>query len=74
MRLEDMPADMVLSYLERMGLIHLMERFDYNQSEVARVIGLNRTTLRKRLRAHGIIKPLKTSCPRPTLPPSPLRV
>lgn len=74
MRLEDMPADMVLSYLERMGLIHLMERFDYNQSEVARVIGLNRTTLRKRLRAHGITKPLKTSPSRPTLPPSPLRV
>lgn len=53
-QLSDLAAYDVLAHLEAIGLRHLMERFDYNQSEVALAVRMSRQTLRKRLRLHGI--------------------
>lgn len=58
--LNDLPADQVLSALEAQGLRHLMQRFDYNQSDVALALKMSRSTLRKRLRLSG----LPTTSPR----------
>ena len=44
----------VLDYLEGIGLQHLLERFEGNQSQLAQAIGMNRATLRKRLVKHAL--------------------
>lgn len=64
--LEIMPASCVMDAFEGAFLKELMERLGHNQSQVAHVLGINRATLRTRLRFHGLL-PLKTSRSRPTL-------
>ena len=44
----------VLDYLEGIGLQHLLERFEGNQSKLAWAVGMNRATLRKKLVRHGL--------------------
>lgn len=46
--------DMVLCEVEKPLLDVVMKYCDHNQSKAARVLGINRNTLRKKLAAHGI--------------------
>lgn len=51
------PSDlyqMVLDEVERPLLEVVMRESGYNQSRAARMLGLNRNTLRKKLRTHGL--------------------
>lgn len=47
--------DMVLCEVEKPLLEVVMEYCDHNQSKAARVLGINRNTLRKKLAVHGLI-------------------
>ncbi|HBE92106.1 MAG TPA: Fis family transcriptional regulator [Gammaproteobacteria bacterium] len=46
--------DMVLDHVEKPLLEIIMQRADNNQSKAAIMLGINRNTLRKKLRDHGI--------------------
>jgi len=46
--------EMVINEVERPLLKTVLERTRGNQSEAARVLGINRATLRKKLRHHGL--------------------
>jgi Fis family transcriptional regulator len=46
--------DMVISQVEKPLLEIIMERADQNQSKAAQMLGINRNTLRKKLRDHGL--------------------
>ena len=46
--------DMVISQVEKPLLEIIMERADQNQSRAAQMLGINRNTLRKKLRDHGL--------------------
>lgn len=56
--LQDHPAgdlyEVVLSEVERPLLREVLRHHDGNQSRAAATLGMNRATLRKKLRAHGI--------------------
>ena len=46
--------DMVLHCIEKPMLEHIMRRAGGNQSKAAEILGLNRNTLRKKLKQYGI--------------------
>ncbi|WP_018138955.1 MULTISPECIES: helix-turn-helix domain-containing protein [unclassified Thioalkalivibrio] len=46
---------LVMNEVERPLLACVLERCNGNQSRAAALLGLNRATLRKKLRAHGLI-------------------
>ena len=46
--------DMVISHVEKPLLEIIMDRADNNQSKAAQMLGINRNTLRKKLRDHGL--------------------
>lgn len=46
--------DMVISHVEKPLLEIIMQRADNNQSKAAQMLGINRNTLRKKLRDHGL--------------------
>ena len=46
--------DMVLGYIEKPMLQHVMKRAGGNQSKAAEILGLNRNTLRKKLQQYNI--------------------
>ncbi|PYG03233.1 Fis family transcriptional regulator [Thioalkalivibrio sp. ALE21] len=47
---------LVMEEVERPLLASVLERCGYNQSRTAAVLGLNRATLRKKLRSHGLLE------------------
>jgi Fis family transcriptional regulator len=47
--------DMVISQVEKPLLEVVMKRAENNQTRAAQMLGLNRNTLRKKLRDHGLI-------------------
>ena len=46
--------DMVINCLEKPLLETVLHRLQGNQSHAAQVLGINRNTLRKKMKAHGI--------------------
>ena len=46
--------DMVISHVEKPLLEIIMERADNNQSRAAQMLGINRNTLRKKFKDHGL--------------------
>ena len=46
--------DMVLSCIEKPLLEHIMQHASGNQSKAAEILGLNRNTLRKKLKQYNI--------------------
>ena len=55
---EDQPSNLyqlVMGQVERPLLSRVLERCDYNQSRAAACLGINRSTLRKKLREHDLI-------------------
>jgi len=46
--------DMVLSAVEKPLLAYILDRADGNQTRAAELLGINRNTLRKKLREHGL--------------------
>lgn len=46
--------DMVISCVERPLLEAVLHRVDGNQTHAAQMLGINRNTLRKKMKAHGI--------------------
>ena len=54
-----LPTDLhalAMKTFEKPLLKLIMEHSEYNQSQAAKILGLNRTTLRKKLIEHGIIE------------------
>ena len=49
--------DMVMLTVEKPVLEIVMAQSDGNQSVAAAVLGINRNTLRKKLNAHGLLRP-----------------
>lgn len=47
--------DMVISQVEKPLLEVIMKRASNNQSRAAKMLGINRNTLRKKLHDHGLI-------------------
>ena len=45
---------MVLGEVEKALLESVMERVDHNQTQAARILGINRNTLRRKLEKYGI--------------------
>jgi Fis family transcriptional regulator len=45
---------MVISCVERPLIEAVLKRVDRNQTHAAQVLGINRNTLRKKMKAHGI--------------------
>lgn len=55
---EDQPSNLyqlVMGQVERPLLARVLERCDHNQSRAAACLGINRSTLRKKLREHDLI-------------------
>jgi Fis family transcriptional regulator, factor for inversion stimulation protein len=48
--------DMVIKAVERPMLQMIMQRADGNQLRASEILGINRNTLRKKLKAHGMIQ------------------
>jgi Fis family transcriptional regulator len=46
--------DMVMSSVEKPLIEVILARVDGNQTQAARLLGLNRNTLRKKMKAYGI--------------------
>ncbi len=46
--------DMVISAVERPLLAFILDRSEGNQTRAADMLGINRNTLRKKLREHGL--------------------
>lgn len=46
--------DLVMGAVEKPLLAYILDRFDGNQTRAAEVLGINRNTLRKKLREHGL--------------------
>jgi Fis family transcriptional regulator, factor for inversion stimulation protein len=46
--------DMVVSAVERPLLVYILDRAEGNQTRAADMLGINRNTLRKKLREHGL--------------------
>jgi Fis family transcriptional regulator len=57
--LSHLPTDLhalAMKTFEKPLLKLIMKRSEYNQSKAAKILGLNRATLRKKLIEHGIIE------------------
>ena len=55
---DDQPSNLyqlVMGQVERPLLARVLERCDHNQSRAAACLGINRSTLRKKLRDHDLI-------------------
>ena len=48
--------EMVIKAVERPMLQVIMQRADGNQLKASEILGINRNTLRKKLKAHGMIQ------------------
>jgi Fis family transcriptional regulator, factor for inversion stimulation protein len=48
--------DMVIKAVERPMLQMIMQRADGNQLRASEILGINRNTLRKKLKAHGMMQ------------------
>lgn len=48
--------DMVMSEVERPLLEAVMKHTESNQCKAAEILGINRNTLRKKLKNHGLVK------------------
>ncbi|MGA9162968.1 MAG: helix-turn-helix domain-containing protein [Thiobacillus sp.] len=46
--------NMVLCSVEKPLLIYILDRAEGNQTRAAEILGINRNTLRKKLREHGL--------------------
>jgi Fis family transcriptional regulator len=46
--------DMVIGYVEKPLLEFILDRAQGNQTKAAEILGLNRNTLRKKIKDHGI--------------------
>jgi Fis family transcriptional regulator len=46
--------DMVLSAVEKPLLVYILDRAEGNQTRAADMLGINRNTLRKKMREHGL--------------------
>lgn len=46
--------DMVLSAVEKPLLAYILDRSEGNQTRAADMLGINRNTLRKKMREHGL--------------------
>lgn len=46
--------DMVISHVEKPLLQFIMDKAQGNQTKAAEILGLNRNTLRKKIKDHGI--------------------
>ena len=46
--------DMVLSAMEKPLLVYNLDRAEGNQTRAADMLGINRNTLRKKMREHGL--------------------
>jgi Fis family transcriptional regulator len=46
--------DMVIGYVEKPLLEFILDRTQGNQTKAAEILGLNRNTLRKKIKDHGI--------------------
>ena len=46
--------DMVLSAMEKPLLVYILDRAEGNQPRAADMLGINRNTLRKKMREHGL--------------------
>lgn len=46
--------DLVLSAMEKPLLIYILDHAEGNQTRAAEILGINRNTLRKKLREHGL--------------------
>lgn len=46
--------DMVLSAMEKPLLVYILDRAEGNQTRAADMLGINRNTLRKKMREHGL--------------------
>ena len=44
----------VLAKIEKPLIENALERFEGNQSQVARILGINRNTLKSKMKEHGI--------------------
>ena len=51
----DILCQLVMGQVERPLLARVLERCDHNQSRAAACLGINRSTLRKKLRDHDLI-------------------
>ena len=45
---------MVIGAVEKPLLVYILDRFDGNQTRAAEMLGINRNTLRKKMREHGL--------------------
>jgi Fis family transcriptional regulator len=46
--------DMVLTAVEKPLLVYILDRAEGNQTRAAEMLGINRNTLRKKMRDHGL--------------------
>lgn len=46
--------NMVLSAMEKPLLVYILDRAEGNQTRAAEMLGINRNTLRKKMRDHGL--------------------
>jgi Fis family transcriptional regulator len=46
--------DMVVSAVEKPLLVYILDRAEGNQTRAADMLGINRNTLRKKMREHGL--------------------
>ncbi len=46
--------DLVIGAVEKPLLAYILDRSDGNQTRAAEILGINRNTLRKKLREHGL--------------------
>lgn len=52
---EDQKDKITISHYKSEQLIHLLEKYNWNQTRVAKILGVNRTTVWRRLKSLGIL-------------------
>lgn len=51
--------DTIIQPADKALICYTLRRLNGNQVQAARILGLNRNTLRKRMKAHGLLQPLE---------------